>query len=217
MKIGIAQKGLKGLIQMKIGVLVDGDGMATAFESGGFLKVYEVTGSSVELLKERVCAGAAGQGAEAIRAGIRELAQWLGDCKVIVASRLKGICFTVFDGLLFNMWEVSGDPAGFLDLIRQRELMEQEEARRPEKIHVPKEKGRNTFFIDLEAVLDSDGSATSKKVLLPFLRKESFKALEVKCGHVPRWFEKELPALKMESAQEKTEDGYLVTIKPITL
>ncbi len=73
------------------------------------------------------------------------------------------------------------------------------------------------FFIDLEAVMNSDSGTTSKKVLLPFLQKENFKKLEVKCGHIPRWFEAELDPLKLKAAVEKQEGGCLVSIVPESL
>ncbi|MDR3271399.1 MAG: hypothetical protein LBT32_07845 [Peptococcaceae bacterium] len=202
---------------MEIGVLMDQEGHVATLESGGFIVVYAVEAGRIVKEREKEYISAAHAGASAIRESLKELSTWLGACRVLVVREVNGIYFTVLEGLLFNMWEMSGQPRDFLDYIYKSELAEREKAQRPEKIYAPVEKGRQVYFIDLEAVLNSDSGVTSKKVLLPFLNTESFKKLEVKCGHVPRWFANELEPLKLKSQTEKTDDGYLVSITPDVL
>ncbi|MFP3154930.1 hypothetical protein LQZ18_11015 [Lachnospiraceae bacterium ZAX-1] len=202
---------------MEIGVLIDQEGFVTNFEQGGIMTVYSVSEGNITQEREREYTSVADKSPAAIRESLRELGGWLGSCKVIVTSELNGIYFTVLEGLLFNMWEMTGKPADFLDYIHRGELEEQKKANLPEKIYAPTEKGRGVFTIDLDFVMNSDSGLSSKKVLLPFLQKENFKALEVKCNHIPRWFEVELPGMKLKYKAEKTEDGFLATLTPESL
>lgn len=202
---------------MEIGVLIDREGNVSTFDQGGIVTVYSVEDGGIRLLREKKYESAALRGAPAIRESLRELGAWLGNCRVLVSGSLNGIYFTVLEGMLFNMWEMTGKPLDFLDYICKSELEEQEKARLPEKVYAPAEKERGVFFIDLEAVMSSDSGVTSKKVLLPFLKKENFKKLEVRCSHIPRWFDTELAPLKLRAAAEKRQDGYLVSIVPESL
>lgn len=202
---------------MEIAVLVDADGRAADFKTGGTVNVYEIGEQGFHLMRKKQYVSVASKGAPVIRASLKELGEWLGSCKVLVARELNGIYFTVLEGLLFNMWEMTGFPQDFLDYIYKGELAEKEKTQLPEKKYAPVEKGRGVFVIDLDTVMNNDSGLTSKKVLLPFLQKENFKKLEVKCNHIPRWFEVELPGLKLKALAEKQDDGYLVTLLPESL
>ncbi len=127
---------------MEIGVLVDRDGNVSSFEQGGIMEVYFVKDGVIRLEREKEYASAAREGAAAIRESLRELGAWLGSCKVLVSGELHGIYFTVLEGMLFNIWEMEGQPLDFLDYIYRGELAEQEKARLPEKIYAPVESPR---------------------------------------------------------------------------
>jgi Fe-only nitrogenase accessory protein AnfO len=197
---------------MQIAVLVDKEGNVTSFEKGGNIEVYDVSESGSHLMRHREYISVADKGAAAIRSSLTELNEWLSECRVVVSDGLKGIYFMMLEGLGFNLWEMTGKPLEFLDYIYRGEAAEQEKANQPEKKYAPLDKGRGVFFIDLENVQREDSIVSSKEVLLPFLQKEDFKKLEVKCGHVPRWFDSELAPLKLRAIVEKQEKGCLVSI-----
>ncbi len=55
--------------------------------------------------------------ATAIRENIKNMAEALGECRIFVASDIKGISYTILDGMGFNIVEANGAPENFLDII----------------------------------------------------------------------------------------------------
>jgi hypothetical protein len=55
-------------------------------------------------------------------------------------------------------------------------------------------------------------SYSSKQILLPFFKENSFEILEMLCDHVPNWFDDELPVLGLSSRAEQFKDCVKVKI-----
>jgi Fe-only nitrogenase accessory protein AnfO len=199
---------------MQIGVLIDEGGNVTSLDQGGTVVIYNVQEEKSDVAYKLEYRNVSELGASVIRTSLHELAAFLGDCKVLVVREINGIYFTVLEGLLFSLWEMDANPSEFLHYIYEGELEAQSQAKEKSMAttYAPIDKGRGSYEIDLEKVMNR--GVTSKKVLLPFLEKESFKALEVKCSHIPRWFDTELSKLMVKYESEKTADGYLVTLTP---
>jgi len=91
--------------------------------------------------------------------------------------------------------EVEGKPEQFLNSILATEIKESENSvqktAQPSIYYPEKTDVEGSYFLNLEAALNSDPNLTSKKILLPFLKSKDFKSLEVICDHIPRWFNEE--------------------------
>ncbi|MEL7596804.1 MAG: Fe-only nitrogenase accessory AnfO family protein, partial [Clostridiaceae bacterium] len=62
-------------------------------------------------------------------------------------------------------------------------------------------------------ILESNEKVTSKQILLPFFNNISFNELEIICGHIPPWFDKELKNLNLKFSTESiSKDKFKVRI-----
>jgi hypothetical protein len=99
---------------------------------------------------------------------------------------------------------MQGAPAKFLDYIAANEARQRSVALRPAERPAPAGTEREgCYFIDLKTLLEKDSTLTSKQVLSPFLQNADFEELEVICEHVPLWFAKEFPGLKLNATTEQ--------------
>jgi len=196
---------------MKIAIFMDAEGYTTSFEEDGFLKIYEKKGGEWEVKKVTKYTLEGLPTANAIRNSIRDMGTWMDDCKVLMAREINGIYFTVFEGLKINMWEIEGVGAEFLDYICDSEEQEEKKKKTGVKDYRPVEKEKGKYYINLEEVME-DNQVTSKQVLMPFLKEESFISLEIDCSHVPRWFETELDDFKLYAEVKRIESGVKIYI-----
>lgn len=68
----------------------------------------------------------------------------------------------------------------------------------------PKDK---RYRFDLERALEENPSLNSRFLLLPFLEKKDFRALELHLDHVPRWFGRTLEELELEVSYAENAPG----------
>jgi Fe-only nitrogenase accessory protein AnfO len=82
-------------------------------------------------------------------------------------------------------------------------------------------KQKGTFQIDLASLLALKPEYTSREVLIPFLESGAFIRLEIRCSHVPRWFDKTIATegltARIESSGDiEHGDMLLVIVEPKT-
>lgn len=157
-----------------------------------------------------------------LRSMIADMIQKIGDCRIFAARKVTGQLYYILEANGFSIYEVEGSPEQFLD-----SLLSSEEAFRsslvettkqtsiplPEKTDIP-----GIYFINLKAALNTDPNLTSKKILLPFINSGNFKALEVICDHIPKWFDREFEKQGLSSTISKlAENEYKVTISTSAL
>jgi Fe-only nitrogenase accessory protein AnfO len=189
---------------MKIAVLVDNADRAVSFDETGIVKLYSKNNGKWEVAKEIVFGLKDLLNINEIRDRIRKMAEALEDCQVFVASEVTGVPYAILEGLGFNIWKMKGAPADFLDYIAEQEA--QGKAAMIKVVEKPfpvKTERDGCYYIDLKTLLDKDSTLTSKQVLLPFLQNTDFTELEVVCEHVPLWFAKEFPSLKLSATAEQ--------------
>jgi Fe-only nitrogenase accessory protein AnfO len=189
---------------MKIAVLVDGAEQAISFGETGIVKLYCKQNDGWKAAKEIVFGIDDLVSINEIRERIRKMAEALDDCKVFVAAEVAGVPYAILEGMGFNIWKIKGAPAEFLDYIAEKEAQGQTVTVKAVEKPIPVKTGREgCYFIDLKTILDKDSTLTSKQVLLPFLQNTDFIELEVICEHVPLWFAKEFPGLKLSATTEQ--------------
>jgi len=193
---------------MKIAAFIGKDGKTIALNQSGTAKIYLKEGIEWNIIKEIVFEINNLMGSEIIRDNVKSMAEDLGDCRVFVASDVKGIPYTVLDGMGFNIWKADGAPDDLLELIFKGEEEEKLNILKPKIIPTPIKNGKEgNYFIDMKTEMQNNANLTSKQILLPFIHKTTFNELEIICGHVPPWFEQEFNRMNLSSEIENINCG----------
>jgi len=203
---------------MEIAVFQDINGETQSFLEPGIIKVYSRHMGEWKVTKEIIFRIDNIASLKAIRESIRNMAETLGDCKIFVGREIKGMAYTVLDGMGFNTWELTGNPKEFLDFVFEKE---EEEAKsmelskaRDQLPLIQKNKDGN-YFLDLKKIQEHNINQTSKGILLPFLNTTIFYQLEIICGHIPPWFEVEFKRLNLYSESQAIKQNQIkVTVYP---
>ncbi|MFT3952056.1 MAG: Fe-only nitrogenase accessory AnfO family protein, partial [Oscillospiraceae bacterium] len=66
----------------------------------------------------------------------------------------------------------------------------------------------------LRNVISRKTSYSSKQILIPFFQNTDFELLEIRCEHIPKWFEKELPKLNLALRSEQYQSCMKVFVTP---
>lgn len=169
---------------------------------------------------------ASGTGLAATKAAIHAAAAQLGDCRVLIASEVRGMIYSVLqEELDFHTWKSSGSLTEQLDSVCRKE-QEQQARKRYElvalagqRIPAPMIKGlpqAGCFWIDLKEALNHESGSTSRQILIPFLQRGQFRKLEIVCDHLPKWLSWEMEQLDLSAESEVLDvSGTLqVTVYP---
>lgn len=212
-------------MSMKIAAFIGENGKTISLNQSGTISVYIKEKEEWKIIKEVDFETNDLMSSEIIRDNVKIMASSLGDCKVFVARGVKGIPYTVLDGMGFNIWKVDGAPENFLELVFKGEEEEKLNKQKPEIIPTPIRSGKEgNYFIDMKTEMQNNPNLTTKQILLPFIHNTIFNELEIICRHVPHWFEGEFNKLNLKSEIEKINEGTVkvkvyssnVTYKTIT-
>ena len=203
---------------MEIAVFQNISGKTQSFFELGIIKVYSKDTGEWRETKEVKFEIDNTAGLTSIRENIINLAETLGECKVVVAKDIKGLVYNVLDGMGFNTWELDAEPLEFLDFVEQKE---KEEAKlyalsskniKSSQIELLKD---GTYFLDLKKIQENDVNITSKGLLLPFLNNTVFYELEIICKHIPHWFQTEFKRLDLNmKSQSISQNEIRVIVYP---
>lgn len=194
-------------MNMKIAVFVGSDGQTIGFNEAGKVKVYIKDEEGWQVVKEIPFEINNLASTMAILENFRIMVESLDECKVFVAAEVKGLPYTILEGMRFNIWKTSGIPEDFLEYIFEKEEQSKLEKLNSKSIPAPVEVEEGKYFIDLKAVMESNEKVTSKQVLLPFFQNTAFKELEVICTHVPPWFNVEFQKLNFKTQVKAIDEG----------
>lgn len=129
-----------------------------------------------------------------LRLVMMDLIQFLGMCRTVVAKSASGAVFFELEKARCAIWEISGTPEEFLDLVWQDTKNEQDAtALLPEgaDIPAPLEISPGCYTISIREIQGKRPELSSKQVLRQFVRQGAFTELEITCDHVPPWIEME--------------------------
>lgn len=139
------------------------------------------------------------EGIVGIRKALSGIVNKLGNCKVIVASEISGVAFSIFEGAGFEIFTVKVDSVNILDSLKNEmeEVSKEISNVKSADIHFYLKRGMNSgdYFLDLQEIMDENPQVTTKSILLPYLKEGDFARLDVVCGHVPPWFDREFGPL----------------------
>lgn len=189
---------------MEIAVLININGESISFNENGVIRVYSNETKEWKVTNELTFEVEDITNTKELRDIIRSKATELGGCKLFVAKEVKGIPYAILDGMGFTIWELDGITEEFLDYIYEKEEEEKANKLKPKTIPVPIINGKEGhYFFDMKTELQNNPELTTKQVLMPFLSKTSFNELEIICGHIPPWFNKEFSSLNLRFESEQ--------------
>lgn len=183
-----------------IAVYVNEQGEAATLGEKGFVRVYDRLEQGFRIVCEISFDLEQGLSIAGIRRYLQERIQLLKECKVFVANQVLGQLYYVLEAHGFESFEAEGKPEEFLDSIyetMQREPRKTEGMKAEPQDYFELTEEEGVYLVNLKTVLNLDCSLTSKKLLLPFLRKKDYKKLKIVCDHIPKWFATELAPLNL--------------------
>lgn len=207
-------KGGFSIVQKKIAALLR-EGQLSDFTSCTAVAVFEPDAETWQLTSEIPYAADACTDPAEIRNHVRSLILELDDCSAVVARRLQGLPYHVFDRMGFQIFEAEtlSDAllSGILADIADTGAVAAP-AETPTAPVASDEHGR--YALDLIALQEQHPEVSSKKALRPFLQSTPFFELHLRCSHMPPWLEVDLQTMRrVRCATESQPDGTLhVTI-----
>ncbi|AGF56847.1 Fe-only nitrogenase accessory protein AnfO [Clostridium saccharoperbutylacetonicum] len=155
-----------------------------------------------------------------IRTYYTNLLSELVNCKIFVAKKISGFLINFLDFNGFTIYEFTGTPINFLDSILDSEKRKQEkkiflQSQTIDMFAPQKVDKFGNYKLDLYKILQSNEKITSKQLIIPFLKKEDVKNLEIICDHIPKWFDKSLPEIGFNyQISSNTNELMTVNISP---
>lgn len=197
----------------EIGVFLSGDDIISSFEEARYVKIF-VEEKNLWKTKQVILINRTSgeKGINEIRQEYKNILKEMDACRIIVVKKAFGIPYNVFCMEDFSIWEFEGNPFDYFDEIIKSEL-EQEENDKKE-IEVAKKIEDGYYLIDLQELELTNPELSSKKAIIPYLKKDEVKKIEVHCCHVPPWLisKMEKGELSLEVKQIKRND-YSVIVK----
>lgn len=198
----------------EIGVFLEEKDVISSFEEAKYVNIF-VKDKHLWKSKKVILINRSSdkKGINEIRQEYKNIVEQMDDCKIIIVKKAFGIPYSVFYMEDFSIWELEGNPLDFLDEVVQGEI-EQEELQNQEQ-QVGKKIGKGHYFIDLQELELTNPEISSKKAIIPYMKQEDVKKIDVHCCHVPPWLirERDSGNIKMEIEEVKRNDFNVSIIK----
>jgi Fe-only nitrogenase accessory protein AnfO len=199
----------------EIGVFLEEKDVISSFEEAKYVKIFEKDKYTWKIKKVILINRLSGKkGINEIRQEYKSIAEQMDDCKIIIVKKAFGIPYSVFYMDDFSIWELEGNPLDFLDEVVQGEI-EQEELENQEQ-EVGKKLGKGHYFVDLQELELTNPEISSKKAIIPYMKQEDVKKIDIHCCHVPPWLinERDSGNITMEIEEVKRNDfNVSITLK----
>lgn len=199
----------------EIGVFLEEKDVISSFEEAKYVKIFVKDQYAWKTKKVILINRSSGErGIGQIRQEYKSIVEQMDECKIIIVNKAFGIPYSVFYMEDFSIWELEGNPLDFLDEVVQGEI-EQEELENQEQ-ELGKKLGKGHYFIDLQELELTNPEISSKKAIIPYMKQEEVKKIDIHCCHVPPWLIKERDSgnIIMEIEQIKRNDfNVSITLK----
>ncbi|NTW70830.1 MAG: hypothetical protein HGA49_01130 [Eubacteriaceae bacterium] len=190
---------------MKVALCLSSEDRLESFIEGNKINIYEMDQGKWQLNQHIPYSLEKINSIEDMRYEIKSIADLAKDCRVLIARKISGIFYTVFETAGFDIWEMAGTPKEALDSFSLTDNQEKELKRGKSEIF--RDLGEGCYEINLTEGMRKDKNATSKSLLLPFLKNGRFFKINVICSHVPPWFDAKLSEMSLIYKVYETEKG----------
>ncbi|MDF2614322.1 MAG: Fe-only nitrogenase accessory protein AnfO [Clostridia bacterium] len=198
----------------KVAVFIGSDHETIAFNESGTLCVFLKKENKWDIIQKIPLTLNESMGLSRVREALLQAVKAMNGCKIIVAKKVYGVSYTVFETMQFSIWEVEGQPQTFLDDISAQETSYKKQDQDKSKVNnFTQQMEEGHYVINLQEMQSVNPSISSKQAIIPFLKKGVFKRIDIICSHTPPWIECEVPkyCLKMKTEQISLE-SYQVTL-----
>jgi Fe-only nitrogenase accessory protein AnfO len=191
----------------EIAVITGSDGQTVPLNEPGTVVVYR-RGPGTWLAERRLPFSLeADGGLTGLRRRMGELIAFLGTCRTFVARSASGASFFELEKADCQVFECTGAPAEFLDMV-WLEAKEAQEEKTPlpagADIPAPLEITPGKYYISIREIQGKRPEVSSKQVLRSFVNAGAFSELEIICDHMPPWIEIDAERLGYEISSERT-------------
>lgn len=200
---------------LELAVLLDEIGEITSVDGLSSIEIYEGKKDAWQLKKAYAFSVNRYEGIMIMRQEIKDLIASLETCHHLVATKIEGIAYHVFEGEGFCLYEVKSENIkdALNDVYQEWKGEEKEKRIEKEEESLLKELVPHYYSLDLNAAQGRNREKSTKQILLPILEQGDFNTLVISCDHVPPWMENGLCKYQVEMESEKLEQGgYLITL-----
>lgn len=178
---------------VEIAAIVNADGCSGILNEPGKVVVYRRVGDLWEIDREMELSFDRSSNLREMRRKMSDLIGFMDECKIFTASAATGALYFELEKAGCSVWEITGKPADFLDIVLEDEEKEQvaAEVKATAVIPAPQEKEPGSFYISIKEAQGNRPELTSKQILQQFVAEGQFDVLEMQCDHVPPWIEME--------------------------
>lgn len=175
---------------MKIAVFLDARGQIAPIAEPGTVVLYTRSPDGWQVCRQIPFNLATATSLAALRQHTLAMLAQLPECRHFIAGEIQGALLAWFDGMGLTMWQSAGAPEAALEaMARQLASTPAPQAPSPQAAVRPGARP-GEFQVDLIAALRGGGSHTSKQLLVPLLQQPTFRRAEIRCDHVPKWFDR---------------------------
>jgi Fe-only nitrogenase accessory protein AnfO len=180
----------------EIAVFVGENGNTAKFYGEGKIIVCKQEQGLWNVIREKSFSLKEIQGTIHFREKMEEILAFLDACRIFVALSFTGVPYYFLEKAKFSIWEYDGNPYDFLDyVLLQEQINDKKMAKKGQGENRTGEEGQDAvpenYSILINGIQGKSAKLTSKRLLLPFLRRGSFESLEIVCNHIPSWLEEE--------------------------
>ncbi|OOM73500.1 iron only nitrogenase protein AnfO [Clostridium puniceum] len=191
----------------EIGVFLEERDVISSFEEAKYVKIFKKDNNVWKAKKSIIINRNNGaKGISQIREEYKKLVDQMDECKIVVVNKAFGIPYSVFYLQDFSIWELEGEPLKYLDEIVKSEIEQETMEVQEEEIGQKIKEGH--YFIDLLELEITNPEMSSKNAIIPYMKQEDVKKIDIHCCHVPLWLIKERDKgnIKMEVEEVKGND-----------
>jgi hypothetical protein len=133
---------------------------------------------------------------EEVRVIMRALIKRIDECRIVVGSSISGLPYQILNRAGFHIFEVDAMSQALLSQIvldvrtAKKEVSSESVGTSPAPMA---EKGH--WYCNLLKLQEAHPEVSSKMALRDLFKRPDFKALELVCGHVPPWFDRDFDGL----------------------
>lgn len=191
----------------EIGVFLEERDVISSFEEAKYVKIFEKD-NNVWKVKRLIIINRNNdeKGISEIREEYKKIVDEMEDCKIVVVNKAFGIPYSVFYLQDFSIWELEGDPLSYLDEIVKSEI--EQETMDEQKEEIGKKIKEGHYSIDLLELELTNPEISSKNAIIPYMKQEEVKKIDIHCCHVPPWLikERDKGTIQMEIEEVKSND-----------
>lgn len=199
---------------VKIGVILDENNKLTTLMDGVKIAIYE--NIDLKWTKTREVKETFRQKAtiNKMRVFLSLLILELHECKILIGTNITGIPYMILDKAGFILCEAQEMSEILLSSVASDYERKEQNAKSitvfqledyptaPIKTQIP-----GVYEFDMRRFQKQYPEISSKKVLLPFIRKGEFSQLHIFCNHVMPWLDFELPVHGLKYCVERLEEN----------